>query len=120
MTVVAGKGQGGGEAVFWETTVTVEVILALLGFVPATHQVLVLPGMIDDFPDVLAAEAVLRLLIGNHQSLRGLAHAVDVQGEAFGIHLPHDIDDIGQVPVGNPVAFVLVLRDSRRNRHKGD
>ena len=115
LLVFAGEGEGCGEAVFGEGAVAVEVVEARFGVAPAAHVALMGAGMLEHLLDALAAEAVLRLLVGNHQAFGGLAHGVEVEGEAVGVYLPHDVEHVGHFLVGKAnVVLALVLAYHRK------
>ena len=78
-----------GKAVFREDAVGVEVILAVLRVEPAAYVAVMFSGMLYNIWDAFAVKAVLGCFIRHHDAFRWLAHSVDVQGEAIGIHLPH-------------------------------
>ena len=99
LTIRAGKGHGGRQAVFREHPGAVEVVLVLLGIVPAPHEVLVGAGVPDYSRQALAVETVLRFLVRDHQPFGGLAHRVEVKSESFGMHLAHGIDDVDEILV---------------------
>ena len=89
LAVVSCKLYCCGKAVFREDAVGVEVVLAVLGVEPAAYKAVMFSGMLDNIWDAFAVEAVLGGGIGHYDAFRWLAHSVDIQGEAVGIHLAH-------------------------------
>ena len=121
LSIGSGKGEGCSEAVLGKRTVAVEIIVAFLGIIPATYQILMLTGVFDHLADAFLAETVLRLLVGDHQALGGLAHRCQVKGESLGIHLAHDIDDVGQFLIGDFELLSLgLLRKTRLEGQTGN
>ena len=102
LVIGAGEGHGGRQAVLREGARAVEVVLVLFGVVPAADEVLMGTGVLDHGRKALAVEAVLRLLVGDHQPFRRLAHGVQVEGEAVGEHLAHGVDDVDELLVRQP------------------
>ena len=89
LAVVSCKLYCCGKAVFREDAVGVEVVLAILGVEPAAYKAVMFSGVLDNIGDAFAVEAVLGGGIGHHDAFCWLAHGVDIQGEAVGIHLAH-------------------------------
>ena len=92
LAVVSCKLDCCGKAVFREDAVGVEVVLAVLGVEPAAYKAVMFSGVLYNIGDAFAVEAVLGCGIRHNNAFCWLAHSVDIQGEAVGIHLAHRPD----------------------------
>ena len=113
LVVLPGEFERRGEAVLRENPGAVEIILALLGVVPAAHHIVVGAGVFDDGRNALLVEVILGLLVRNRDALCRLAQGVQAYGKAVRIHLAHCPDDTGKFLVGK----LLLAEDGRHDQN---